>query len=324
MIDRNPKSHSEGIRLIGLALSLLRNPAHAASITPASELPQGMAFLLRVANGDDEPLRLAIRETGASEEELKGAAINFFEQISFGPGDDPYRLLGLNPWAPTEEIKEHYRLLIRLFHPDRGIARHRAAEEYAARINQSYTAIRKQSSGALDEPVFPRGPSGGATSSIEQRPGSFSAQMDFVPPQASPFSLDSLPIRLTPQRVWIAIATAAVLFVGSAYLANSGSSSVSDAAAPSASRTAPAVTSAPKTQAIAESSKLDRLLEELAQPVSSSPSPQQATTESGGSMTPSSPGIDSSSRAPRPDSLKKELVLHSVADGVAADPQEKK
>lgn len=324
MIDRNQQSHSEGIRLIGLALSLHRNPAHAASITPTSELPQGMAFLLRVANGDDEPLRLAIRETGVSQEELKEAAINFFEQISFGPGDDPYRLLGLNPWAPPEEIKEHYRLLIRLFHPDRGIARHRAGEDYAARINQSYTAIRKQSSGALDEPVFHRSPSGGATSAIEQRPGRFSAQMDFVPPQASPFGLDSLPVRLTPQRVWVAITTAAVLFVGSVYLANNGSSSDPDAAAPASSKTASAVTSAPKTHAVAESNKLDRLLEDLARPVSSSPSPQQSATESVVSMTPPPPEIDPSSRTPRPDALKRELVLHSVADGVAADPQEKK
>jgi hypothetical protein len=299
MPRRDQQQHIEGARLMGLALALHRNPGFAAGITPSSELPQGMAFLLHVANGDEEPMTLAMRETGASGDELKQAAIGFFEQISFGPGDDPYRVLGVNPWAPPEEIREHYRLLIRLFHPDRGIARHRASDEYAARINQSYDAIRKQSST----------PAAGKAASTMEQP--FSARLRPAPPPASMLSLDSSPFRVTPQRVWGAIAAVAILFVGSVYLANHRPApDPVPAAQTAASKATAASPSATKASPTAEDSKLDRLLEDLGRPA-----------RSASAATP--PGATSSGPASHPDALKRTSVPLATADGAATVQPEK-
>jgi hypothetical protein len=257
---------SEGSRLIEQALALYRNPEYAAGIKPASELPQGMEFLLRVANGDEAPLALAMRKTGAPEQELKQAAIRFIEQISFGPDDDPYRVLGLNPWALPEEAKEHYRLLIRLFHPDRGIPGHAASGEYAARINRSFSAIKNQSRVPAAAHKVGSGVSSHAGAQNARRPTVSPAPLHFDPsPRVLP-GLDALPVRLTPQRVWGAIAVAAVLFVCAVYLANRGTvlgtredriafSDITAVNAP-ASETAAAV-----------GSRLDRLLESVAPPL---------------------------------------------------------
>jgi hypothetical protein len=282
MADSDEQRYSAGIRLIGLALSLHRDSAHAAGTNPGGEMPQGMEFLLRVANGNDEPLALAMRETGAHKAELKQAAIRFIEQVSFGPGDDPYRVLGLNPLAPPVEVKQHYGLLIRLFHPDRGIADHAAAGKCSARINQAYTAIRKQSPAQFTGSGVQHGPSAGAASTTARRPSTHSAPVRFGVLPASPLRLDSLPIRLTPQRVWGAIAVSAALFVAAVYLANQKSiPGPADTPTMASSRTAPAETPAAKSGNVAAGNKLDRLLAGLAQPVAAAPPPLQPAASAG-------------------------------------------
>lgn len=258
--------YSEGGRLIEQALALYRNPEYATAIRPASELPQGMEFLLRVANGDEAPLALAMRKTGAPEQELKQAAICFIEQISFGPDDDPYRVLGLNPWAPPEEAKEHYRLLIRLFHPDRGIAGHAAAGEYAARINRSFSAIKKQSPSPAAADEVRSGVSWHAGAQNARRPPVPPAPLHFDPSPSALPGLDALPVRVTPQRVWGAIAVAAVLFVGAVYLANRGT--VLGAREDMTASSDIAAVKAPASErSTAVGGQLDRLLESVAPPL---------------------------------------------------------
>jgi DnaJ like chaperone protein len=63
--------------------------------------------------------------------------------------DDPYVVLGLDPNVSDEELRRHYRKLVRAGHPDRHIAAGMPAEmvriatERLARINAAYEAVAR-------------------------------------------------------------------------------------------------------------------------------------------------------------------------------------
>lgn len=262
----NAEWRATGIRLLELAIALRRNPTYAAGITPVSELPQGMEFLLRVANGDAEQLAWSIQNTHASEDEIKQAAIGFIEKIAFWPGADNYRVLCLNPWATPVDIKEHYRLLIRLFHPDRGLAHHASADEYSSRINQAYAATGKGanlSAGSVNA---------GASVDIPARPFIHLRQhrtsMDSAP------RMDSLLAGLTPQYVLKIMAGAAFLIVGWIYLENREPAPVAMTTAVLPERTTANTSPSVMREAEGES-KLNQLLVKMA-PASTSMPPAPA------------------------------------------------
>jgi hypothetical protein len=132
-----------------LALACYRNPlAHQSWLAPAAPLPGGMDRLLWLANGSPEILKAAVRQTGARTEELREAARFLLQQLCFTRGASHYRVLGLQPHATPEQIKEHHRLLIRLFHPDRGVGRANWTDHYASRVNEAWTALSRPQSRA--------------------------------------------------------------------------------------------------------------------------------------------------------------------------------
>lgn len=133
-----------GLKLISRLLSDYRQTGQAMAQAGFEDTPAGMLFLLRVANGESEPIALAVQHTGHSAQSIKNALIAFIEQFSLAGEGDHYRVLSLNPWCTLDEAKEHYRLLIRLFHPDRAVVSRDLAEHYAAQINQSYLAVKQQ------------------------------------------------------------------------------------------------------------------------------------------------------------------------------------
>lgn len=143
-----------------LALACYRNPlAHQSWIAPAAPLPGGMDRLLWLANGSPEILKAAVRQTGAKTEELREAARFLLQQLCFTRGASHYRVLGLQPRATPEQIKEHHRLLIRLFHPDRGVGRANWTDHYASRINEAWTALSRPQSRADYDDRLGRSPS---------------------------------------------------------------------------------------------------------------------------------------------------------------------
>lgn len=129
-----------GARLVRLALSLSR--PHSPE-KPDAELSESMLLLLRLANHDAELLVWASQLTGATADELHKSCIAFIERHFFKAGNNHYAVLGLNPWATIDDVKEHYRLLIRLFHPDRGLVNSVNSAAYAAMINQAYAALKE-------------------------------------------------------------------------------------------------------------------------------------------------------------------------------------
>jgi len=62
---------------------------------------------------------------------------------------DPYEVLGVNPGASDEEIKQAYRELARKYHPDnyRDNPLADLAEEKMKEVNEAYNAITRQRSG---------------------------------------------------------------------------------------------------------------------------------------------------------------------------------
>jgi hypothetical protein len=84
--------------------------------------------------------------TGASASQLREAAIFFVKQVFFSGDANHYRVLGVDSDASIDQIKEHHRLLMHLFHPDREGTEESWEDVYATRVNQSYNVLRKPES----------------------------------------------------------------------------------------------------------------------------------------------------------------------------------
>jgi len=129
---------------VDFALACYRTPlAYQDWLSLAAPLPEGIDRLLWLANGSPEVLEAAARQTGAQPGELRDAARFCIQQWCLVRGADPHRVLGVEPGAPPEQIKEHYRLLMRLFHPDRAAGRETWTDHYASRINEAWTALSR-------------------------------------------------------------------------------------------------------------------------------------------------------------------------------------
>lgn len=71
------------------------------------------------------------------EQELRRAARFFVRTVMLRPGTDPFTLLGLQPDFEPAQLREHYRLMMRLTHPDFGAAGERWPADAATRVNQA-------------------------------------------------------------------------------------------------------------------------------------------------------------------------------------------
>ncbi|HEX7888338.1 MAG TPA: DnaJ domain-containing protein [Ramlibacter sp.] len=108
----------------------------------------------RLGSGQPEELFNAVREVlqiatgrmaavdGHRTEELRDAAAFFIGAALLYPGADPYALLGVSRSADLPELKERYRLLMRLVHPDfAGTLRANWPDDSAVRVNRAYEVL---------------------------------------------------------------------------------------------------------------------------------------------------------------------------------------
>jgi DnaJ-domain-containing protein 1 len=135
-------SNQAGDDCVALALAFARTPGRFPDLLHGhGRLPVGVTALLQMAAGS--PFR---ESASAPADDISGeqqqAARFFIEQVLMSHGADHYRVLGVDPVASPEEIKEHHRLLMRLFHPDRQTTPDARRDAIATRINQAYTALR--------------------------------------------------------------------------------------------------------------------------------------------------------------------------------------
>ena len=73
---------------------------------------------------------------------LRDAAATYVRRMYFRANASPYQVLGLAPGASESEIKESFRLLMQLVHPDRQEGRAAWPESFAARANHAYAILR--------------------------------------------------------------------------------------------------------------------------------------------------------------------------------------
>lgn len=73
--------------------------------------------------------------------ELRRAARFFVRTVMLRPGSDPFTLLGLKVDFEPAQLREHYRLMIRLTHPDFEAAGERWPADAATRINLAHDLL---------------------------------------------------------------------------------------------------------------------------------------------------------------------------------------
>ncbi len=131
-----PDPAAAGADCSALAVAFFRAPSRFPDLLHGRRpLPPGVTVLLQVAAGNP-----SADESGA--DELQKAALFFIGQVLLAHNANHYRILGLDPGAAIDEIKEHHRLLMRLFHPDRQTTPDERSDAIATRINQAYNVLR--------------------------------------------------------------------------------------------------------------------------------------------------------------------------------------
>lgn len=233
-------SDADAAGLVALALDFHRAPTrHADLLHGPAALPPGVTTLLKLAGASDpDPALLAL----APADELRAAAQFFIEQVLFRRDASHYRVLGLDAQATPEQVKEHHRLLMRVFHPDRENRADDWKDAFATRINLAYTALRdaderRRYDAALASAPHPKAPSA-ARAPVPQRRALAPARrgaIGLLPPFVQ---------RHLPQWVLAGSALVALAVVGVVYLNNPQAPSASALSVAQA----PAATATPATQ----------------------------------------------------------------------------
>ena len=121
------------------ALALLQDP-RGVRPGPGDSLPADMRTLLQIVSGDPQALAQACQRCGEQADRVREAAVFYIQQVMFAPGSDSYRILGVDTRARDEQIKAHYRWLVRWLHPDRNPDEWEAI--YAERVNRAWQELR--------------------------------------------------------------------------------------------------------------------------------------------------------------------------------------
>jgi len=111
-----------------------------ARVARKAPLPPDLVLLLRIAAGDDETLREAVRVSGRPPRVVRDAAGFFIEQVLLFPEADSYRVLGASPTAANSELRRNMALLLRWLHPD--IDQKGERSVFAARVTKAWSDLK--------------------------------------------------------------------------------------------------------------------------------------------------------------------------------------
>ena len=125
--------------LLPALLDFERSPGrYAVVLREPRPLFEHTLTLLQLAAGRTVDGLADLAQNPAQTDELKRAARFFVRTVLLRPGVDHYTLLGLAPGCEADELREHYRLMIRLTHPDFAAGSGEAwPADAATRINQA-------------------------------------------------------------------------------------------------------------------------------------------------------------------------------------------
>ena len=131
---------------LSVAIDLMRTPSRVWALRSAP-LPKGVDILLQIAAGDTQAESQAVEMTGRSADAVRGAAAFFIEQILFYSEADSYRVLGVNPQAPTSELRHNMALLLKWLHPDKEGEGMRSL--YATNVTNAWNDLKTEDRRAL-------------------------------------------------------------------------------------------------------------------------------------------------------------------------------
>lgn len=122
-----------------LAFDLFDFPSQAR-VARKAPLPMDLVLLLRIAAGEDETLREAVRVSGRPPRVVREAAGFFIEQVMLFPEADSYRVLGASPMAASFELRRNMALLVRWLHPD--IDQKGERSIFTARVTKAWSDLK--------------------------------------------------------------------------------------------------------------------------------------------------------------------------------------
>lgn len=154
------EAEADQAELAHLLLAVQRQPGqHALARRQPALLFAHMRVVLQWAAG--RHLAAASQATGHSEASLQHAAMWLVRQTCLRPGADPLAVMGLASGFTRERLRDHYRLLIRLTHPDFMAAHEGEAPwpaDAAQRINTANDALLRRLGEADVDPGEPAPP----------------------------------------------------------------------------------------------------------------------------------------------------------------------
>lgn len=133
---------------IDQAVLLQKQPGLAAAFRQTA-LPEGMAVLIRLVSDEGGRRKDLAHLLDLDESLLQAAATGYLLSVCLYPGSADLRALGLNPTADLSTAKEHHRLLLKWLHPDRNPDK----QEFAERVNQAWSALKKSAKTHVPAPA---------------------------------------------------------------------------------------------------------------------------------------------------------------------------
>lgn len=124
---------ADGRRLLPSLLAFERAPGrYAVARREPSALFVHIGSVMLLATG--RPVA-GLPAAASASVELRRAARFFVRTVMLRPGADPLTVLGLEPHFEPAQLRKHYRLMIRLTHPDFGAEGDPWPADAAARVN---------------------------------------------------------------------------------------------------------------------------------------------------------------------------------------------
>ncbi len=146
-----PRDHSTGpSRDDGGCLQLIEALADGNPIPDTSTIcpdrQRLLTLLVEISKGEQSELVQNIRKVaehrGLSAGEIGSRAAFLLACLDTPGADDPYTILGVDPTATSEEIKEVWLNRLSLYHPDRHPENSDWFTRHAARLNEAYQTLK--------------------------------------------------------------------------------------------------------------------------------------------------------------------------------------
>jgi hypothetical protein len=123
--------------------------------TVYTHLDELLRWLASPGGAEVAPIDEALRDRQIDVRWGKRMALMLLEELLFSGSDGaPHQVLGLPPDCRRSELRPRYRLLMRVYHPDRSNGSSRWFTERAERINVAYARARDEGQPANPSPIL--------------------------------------------------------------------------------------------------------------------------------------------------------------------------